>query len=408
MRPSTPAATWRYGSRSERTLKIVDVEAIALFAPVRNLTSPPFNIAYPEDTGSVLFAGYRTTLVRIRTDAGTTGFGECASRIGPQVTKAIVDELRPMLIGQNPLASDHLWHRLYATLRTGGHNAGFFIEALSGIDIALWDLRGKAFSTPVSVLLGGPHRSTVAAYGTGLTLSQPAEELMRRAQALIDRGYTIAKAKIGADPDNPELELEALRRLCTTFARRLRFIVDANGTFQFTTAIRVGRTLETLPVLWFEEPLAPDDRLHQVELARQLDIPVAGGESVYTSAHFRDLLTSGAYDIVQPNVARTGGITEGAKIATLAEVFKVPFAPQIGSSSGICIAATLQLAASSKAFLIFEHMGAGWSADVPNPFRSELTRGPVDVLANGAIPVPSRPGLGIEIDEAVIERYRVG
>jgi D-galactarolactone cycloisomerase len=389
-------------------VKITDVEAIALFAPVRDLVNPPFNVHYADDTGRVLFAGYRTTIVRVHTDAGITGFGECASRIGSQVTKAIVDELRPMLIGQNPLASDHLWHRLYATLRTGGHNAGFFIEALSGIDIALWDLRGKAFSAPISVLLGGPHRRTLAAYGTGLTLSLPADELARRAQGLIDRGYTIAKAKIGAEPDAPDAELDALRRLCAAFTGRLRFIVDANGMFRFMTAVRVGRALEALPVLWFEEPLAPDDRLHQVELARVLDVPVAGGESAYTSASFRDLLTSGAYDIVQPNVARAGGITEASKIATLAEVFEVPFAPHVGSSSGICIAATLQLAAAAKAFLIFEHMGAGWSADFPNPFRSELTRGPVDVLVNGSIPVPSRPGLGIEIDEAVLDRYRVG
>ena len=120
------------------------------------------------------------------------------------------------------------------------------------------------------------------------------------------------------------------------------------------------------------------------------------------------VIAYGAYDIVQPNVARTGGITEAAKIATLAEIFNIPFAPHVGSSSGICIAATLQLAAATKAFLLFEHMGAGWSADFPNPFRSALTGGAVDVLADGVIPVPSRPGLGIDVDEAVIDRYRVG
>jgi len=292
-------------------------------------------------------------------------------------------------------------------MRGAGHNAGFFVEALSGIDIALWDIRGKVCGLPIYSLLGGPHRMSLPSYGASLILSQEFDSLHARLQTLMKTGHTIVKAKIGANALNPEAELDALRRLAQEYEGRVRFVVDANGMYDFTMAVRVGRALEKLPVVWFEEPLAPDDRRHQAALAGALEIPVAGGETEYTLAHFRDILLAGAYDILQPNVARAGGISECWKIAALAEAFQIPIAYQVGSSAGVCAAATVHLAAATRNLLLYEHMGSGWSPEDPNPFRADLVHGPVDVFDGSGICVPDGPGLGVELDESVIERYRL-
>ena len=388
-------------------LQISDVEAIPLFAPVGPLPGPPFQVHYAHEIGKVLFSGYRTCVVRVHTDAGITGIGECGSRLSSLAAKALVEELRPVLIGKDPTASDYLWSLLYEALRSGGHSAGFYIEALSGVDIALWDIRGKVFGVPIYTLLGGPYRTALPAYGAALTLSLPLEMLEQRAHTLLEHGYGILKAKIGADPRDPRGELDTLVELCERLRGQVRFVVDANGMYEYTTAVKVGRALERLPVLWLEEPLSPDDRPHQGELARLLDIPIAGGESEFTSYRFRDILVSGVYDIIQPNVTRAGGISECWRIAALAQAFRVPVAFHVGSSSGICIAATLQLAASSRDFLIYEHVGPGWSPAYPNPFRNDLVGGPVDQFTDGFVRVPDRPGLGIDLVEDVLERYRI-
>jgi D-arabinonate dehydratase/D-galactarolactone cycloisomerase len=388
-------------------LKIEDVEAIPLFAPVENLPGPPFQVHHGDELTGVLFSGYRTCLVRIRTDTGIVGIGECGSRFSSRAAAVLVDELRPVLLGKDPMASDYLWGLLYEVLRSGGHRAGFYIEALSGIDIALWDIRGKAVGLPVYALLGGPHRRTLPVYGAALTLSMPPESLAQRTAVLLERGYEILKAKIGADARDPQRELDTLAGLCEGFRGRVRFVVDANGMYDYSVAVRVGRSLERMPVLWLEEPLSPDDRPHQAELARQLDIAVAGGESEFTAFGFRDVLVSGVYDIIQPNVSRAGGISECWRIAALAQAFRVPVAFHVGSSSGVCIAATLQLAAACRNFLIYEHMGPGWSPGAPNPFRDALVGGPVDQFEHGTVKVPDRPGLGVDLREDVVQAYRV-
>lgn len=388
-------------------MRITDVEAIALFVPVEGLEVAPFHVRHADEVGPVLFRGYGTTLVRITTDEGLQGVGECGSRLAPMACKAIVDELRPLVIGADPSAPDKIWSTLYATLESAGHSTGYFIEAISGIDTAVWDLCAKAVDLPLHRLLGGARRTSVIAYASSLPLSAPVEVLMKRAERFAADGYSMVKAKIGQNPSRPEPELETLAELVRAATGRLRFVVDANGVYDYRTALRVGRALDDIGVDWFEEPLPPSARADQIELAKRLDTPLAGGESEYTRFHFRDLAVSRAYAILQPNVARAGGVSEVRKILALCDAFGLGYAPHIGTSSAICVAASLHLAAAAEGFIALEHMGPGWSEKHPNVLRHDLLRVPVEVVVGGMAQVPIGPGLGVTLDGDVVDRWRV-
>jgi D-galactarolactone cycloisomerase len=388
-------------------MRITEVEAIPLFVPVPALPIPPFNVRHEREAGKALFAGYRATIVRLTTDEGVVGVGECGARLAPLATKAVVDELRPVLLGKDPTAFDYLWDVMFAVLHSGGHTKGFFVEAISGIDIACWDIVGKTAGRSVASLMGGPHRRSLRAYASSLPLSADRPTLEQRAAQFVDRGYTMAKAKIGKSPEAPGPELDTLRYLCERFHGRLEFVVDANCAYDVPTALTVGRVLEELGVRWFEEPLAPDNHAGLSRLAGMLRVPLAGGESEHTRFHFREILATGAYAVIQPNVARAGGLTECRKIAALAEAYHVPYAPHVGTSSAVCIAATLQLSAAISNFLAYEHMGPGWAPDHPNPLRADLVQEPLEVLDQGFVTVPDRPGLGVALNDDVLDRYRV-
>ena len=386
---------------------IADIEAIPLFVPVPELPLPPFSVRHERETGKALFSGYRTTIVRLTTDTGLIGIGECGSRLAPAATKAIVEELRPILVGKDPTAFDYVWDLMFATMQTAGHSRGFFIEAISGIDIACWDIAGKSVGRSVASLMGGPYRGKLRAYASALPLSDDPRELGRRCETFLESGYTVVKAKIGRDPLSPDEELNALRDLCLRYGGRAEFIVDANCVYDFPAALKVGRALEELPVLWFEEPLAPDDKAGLARLAKMIRVPLAGGESEQTKYNFRDLIASGTYAIIQPNVARAGGLTECRKIAALAEVHHVPYAPHVGTSSAVCIAATLQLSAAVPNFLFYERMGQGWAHEHPNPLRSDLVHEAIEVFDQGFVHVPDGPGLGITLNEDILARHRL-
>ena len=175
---------------------IADIEAIPLFVPVPELPLPPFSVRHERETGKALFSGYRTTIVRLTTDTGLIGIGECGSRLAPAATKAIVEELRPILVGKDPTAFDYVWDLMFATMQTAGHSRGFFIEAISGIDIACWDIAGKSVGRSVASLMGGPYRGKLRAYASALPLSDDPRELGRRCETFLESGYTVVKAKI--------------------------------------------------------------------------------------------------------------------------------------------------------------------------------------------------------------------
>lgn len=391
-----------------RRMKITRVEPISLYVPIEDRIDAPVAVPHAADLTSVIFSGYRTTLVRIETDCGLSGVGECMVRLAPTATRAIVEDLAPVLIGRDPLDREAIWELLFGVMMNRGHNRGMFVEAISGIDIALWDLAGKYLDLPLYTLLGGRHHERLAAYASSLRF-RALDEVVAQALAFKAQGFRAMKIKIGRNLDNPDRDIEFVRTIREAVGDDIRLMVDANCAYSedVATALRVGRALQDLDIFWFEEPIAPNDVEGYVHLADALDIRIASGEADFMSFGARDFLRRRAIDIIQPNISRAGGITEGRRIAAMSRAFHIPYAPHTGSCSAVCLAATLQFAVALPNFLTFEFMQSDWSKSQPNPLRHDLLMEPVERLVDGHMEVPERPGIGVELNMDVVDRYRV-
>ena len=298
-----------------------------------------------------------------------------------------------------------LWERMYARTRDYGQK-GFALHAISAVDIALWDLKGKSLGVSVSRLLGGRFRERVQAYATGLYF-RPKEvfdaELVEEARGYVRAGFRAVKLKIGY---TPEVDLRHARAIREAIGPDVALMVDANHAYDVATAIRLGREFERLDVRWFEEPVIPEDIEGYAAVRRALDVPIAGGEAEFTRFGFRRLFAGQAVDIVQPDLTATGGFTECQRIAALASAWGVRYLPHVWGSA-VGLSASLQLAASlppATASLfplepIFEF------DQTANLFRDELAKDPLRPI-DGWVEIPDRPGLGIEIDEGMLDRYR--
>lgn len=345
-------------------------------------------------------------LVEIETADGVVGWGEC---YGPaQVAKAYIEsQYAARIIGRDPFDVEVIWEDLYNRIKDYG-NKGMSISALSGIDIALWDIIGKKCGQPIHKLIGGSYRTHVTAYATGLyfiDMDRLLEEAVEEAAEYVRDGFTAIKMKIGLGSIKADIERVAAVR--KAIGNGVRLMVDANHCFSVPAAIRMGRELERLDVEWFEEPISPEDLDGYVEVTRALDIAVAGGENEFTRWGFRDIVARKAMDIVQPDVCAAGGISECRKIAALANAHGVECVPHAWGSV-IGIAATLHFLAAlpdqppsfrpTPPLFEFEQC--------ENPFRDELSSIPI-VQREGVVEVPNGAGLGIEVDRRVIDKYRV-
>lgn len=386
-------------------MRITRVEPIPLLAKLPEGMKAPISIPHADRLAGTVFKGYRACIVVVHTDEGVTGLGECMVRLAPEATAAIVRELGEAIIGLDPFDTTFAWELMFSVMMNRGHLKGFFMEALSGIDIALWDLKGKAVNRPVYQLLGGAQRSRIPVYASSLRM-RGIETTIAEAKGFVSRGYRAIKLKVGADRHRHEKDLEVARAVRDAVGPDVQLSADANCGFERPAAMALGRGLEGLGYVWFEEPLAPDDWDGYAAMANALDIPIAGGETEFSRFGFRELFMRGALDIVQPNVGRAGGFTECLRIAALAEAFHIPYAPHTGSCTAICMAAELHLAAALPGFLIYEHMQADWSRDAPNPLRHDLVVSEVEAFRDGYLDLPTGPGLGIELNTAVAERYR--
>jgi D-galactarolactone cycloisomerase len=346
-------------------------------------------------------------IVEIETADGTVGWGEC---YGPAaVAKAYIEsQFAPRIVGRDAFDVEVIWEDLYNRIKDYG-GKGMAASALSGIDIALWDIIGKATGKPVHKLIGGAHRTEVTAYATGLyfiDMNRLVEEAVEEAQGYVEEGFSAVKMKIGLG--DPKLDIRRVAAVRKAIGDDVRLMVDANHCLTVPQAIRLGRELEQLNVEWFEEPISPEDIDGYVEVTRALDIAVAGGENEMTRWGFRDLVVRKAMDIVQPDVCAAGGISECRKIATLALAHGVECVPHAWGSV-IGVAATLHFLASlpdqppsfrpTPPMFEFEQC--------ENPFRDLLAKEPI-VQRRGKVQVPTGAGLGIEIDRKILDRYRVG
>ena len=346
-----------------------------------------------------------TCLVEIETQDGIVGWGEC---YGPSaVAKAFIDtQLTAQVIGRDAFDVEVIWEHLYNRIKDYGQT-GMAIAAISGIDIALWDIIGKACGKPVHKLIGGAFRSEVQAYATGLyftNMDRLVEEAVEEAEGYARQGFRAIKMKIGLGAiERDYARVSAVRK---AIGNDIRLMVDANHCYSVPNAIRLGRKLEALDIEWFEEPISPEDIDGYIEVTRALDMAVAGGENDFTRWGFRDKITRKAMDIVQPDVCAAGGITECKKIATMASAHGVECVPHAWGSA-VGLAATLQFLAAlpDQPPCLFPRAPLFEFEQEENPFRDHLALEPIR-QHGGMVKIPDGPGLGIEIDRTVIERYR--
>jgi D-galactarolactone cycloisomerase len=353
-----------------------------------------------------LYTTRSSCIVEIATDEGITGWGEC---YGPAaVNKALIEtQYRPRVIGRDPFDVEVVWEDLYNRIKDYGAT-GFAITALSGIDIALWDIIGRATGKPIHKLIGGAHRTEVQAYATGLyfiDMDRLVEEAVEEAVEYAGQGFRAIKMKIGLG--DPKLDLRRVEAVRKAIGPDVQLAVDANHCFTVPQAIRLGRMMEPLDLMWFEEPISPEDHDGYVEVTRALDMAVAGGENDFTRWGFRDIIARKAMDIVQPDVCAAGGISECRKIAALASAHGVECVPHAWGSA-IGLAATLQwLAALPDTPPAFRPIPPMLEFEqTPNPLRDHLAKEPIR-QERGIVKIPDGPGLGIEVDREVLARWKV-
>lgn len=367
-------------------------------------------------------------LVLVHTDGGITGLGEAAAYGGYlESTEALVlGELRQTLIGQDPFRIERLWSQMAARSHQRGKR-GMLLMAISGVDIALWDIIGQATRTPLYRLLGA-YRDTIDAYASAgfYAADKDVTALADEVGGYAERGFRTVKIKVGRNPDvmlNPLHDMTAATYATATLAEdidrvrvaretldrararardgaMLRLAIDANNAWTAPVALSFMRQVESLNIAWLEEPVPTEDIEGSAEVARVLDTPVAGYETETGLAGFRDLILRQAVDIVQPDVIWTGGITECRKIAALAQAHGRPVIPHVFSSA-VALVANMHFIASlpNGGLLEFDQN--------PNPLRSDLLAEPIEPDANGSVKLPTRPGLGVTLNQETVDRYRV-
>lgn len=352
------------------------------------------------------------TLVEVTTDDGLTGWGEAfAQGLEPPEIAATAIEvaLAPLVIGEDPRAAEVLWHRMYHATRDYGRK-GSVIAAISAIDIALWDIAGKAFGVPVHVLLGGAFRADVEAYATGfyrISGKGEAPRLAEEALAHHAAGFRHMKVKLGYGVEDDIVVMRAIGAAIQ--GKGVRLMIDTNHAYGVADAIRLGRALEDFDLRWYEEPVVPEDIAGYREVRSRLSMPIAGGENEHTLYGFRELLGARAVDIAQPDIGSAGGFTACRHIATLAQSHGIQVNPHVWGSA-VAQAASLQLIA---ALPVANH---SIHAEPPileydrssHPFRRDLIASPIEQGADGRVAIPTKPGLGIEIRRDTLERYKAG
>ena len=344
-------------------------------------------------------------LVEIVGDDGRSGWGEAYGPAAP--SRTIIDELyATRLIGRDPMDTTVIWEDLYAAMRDYGRT-GFPVAAQSAVDIALWDLKGIALGQPVAKLLGGVFRTHLTAYATGLyrhDVSDHAAALAAEARGYVNDGFRAMKLKVGFGVEEDARNARAVREAIT---RECRLAVDANHAYDAMTAIRLGRLIEPLDIAWFEEPVPPEDLEGYLQVKHALGMPISGGEAEYSRFGFRELVARRCVDILQPDICACGGFTEALRIAALANTWGVTVYPHVWGSA-VGLHASMQWAASLPPNPFALIPGELWFEldRTANPFREGLAAEPI-ARAGAIIEVPQRPGLGLEVDRAVLERHAV-
>jgi D-galactarolactone cycloisomerase len=364
-------------------MRIADVEVINLL------------FSYPPGKGFRYAGGVVTnrvtSIIRVITDDGMVGLGAAYSY--PDLLRLIIErQFKPMLLGCDPLEIDALWDKMYQMTRWYGRK-GAAISALGGIDIALWDLRGKVLGKPVYKLLGG-NRHSVPAYASGLFWHDDVSDLGKEASRHLDRGFRRVKMRTGR---SEELDMEMIAAVRSAIGSDGDIMVDGSHRYTLEVAERMGRFLAEKKVFWFEEPFPPEDLDSFVSLRQRLKVPLAAGENEFGVQGFRELLRAKAVDIAQPDASRTGGISECVRIARMAADFGVRVAPHTWSDA-VALMANAHFIAATPNSVTVEVDQTG------NPFIEDLLAEPLEIK-DGLLSLSDRPGLGIDLNVNTMKKY---
>lgn len=372
-------------------MKITDVEALILKQPSIELIGD---------------GSQDTVLILVKTDEGITGVGEVDS--SPYVVKQIVESpashmaclgLRDILIGEDPLQIDRLWRKMYERSVYYGRRSAA-IHAMSGIDIALWDIAGKAYGVPVSHLLGGCYRERVPAYCSVL-MPDSESGVQRLIELHMPKGYLGMKLGWGALGRDFETDLRLAACARRELGSKPYLMLDIGMLWtDVKGAVRVCKKLEELEVFWVEEPFSPDLLSGYSTLRQATDIRIAGGEEVGTVYEYKELLDRGCVDVVQPDLSRCGGFTVARRLTDMCDLTGTLIVPHT-FKTGVLMAATLQYIASLPQAKFLEF------CEQDTQLRRELTEPLFVIGPDGLVDIPQRPGLGIELNWRAVERYRV-
>ena len=367
---------------------------------ITKVTAFPLELSFavPQKTSQMAYTKVSICIVRIDTDQGITGAGECLARFGAAAyARLITDLLAPKLIGKDPHNVKKLWDDMRSSLN--GRSGGILFEAIAGIDIALWDIKGKALGVPLSVLLGGKLRHKIPVYASSIMVG---EDVEAAAERIIKLGFRMIKIKTGKEVLKEISRVEQLRKF---IGPDYEIMVDANYIYDEYEALQFARGTADCRVCWFEEPIDPEDRAGYKRLSRRSPLALAAGESEFTAHDCSDIVSSGAVQFIQPDITRSGGITETWRIAVMADIFNVKYAPHVGFSGAVCVAASLQLAAAAPNLYSCECMVT------PNEFRERLAVEPAGLftqVSDGHVQIPERPGIGIELNWDEVKRLSTG
>ena len=387
-------------------MKIKSVKAIWLRVPI------PESQQHVSDLGRT--TSFDSTLVRVETECGLVGHGESKEGVGSvanchAVAAAVNKNFGPALIGEDPRDIARLWERMYNGSRD--HYAldrgrvfpilgrrGLGVAAIGGIDIALWDILGQSLGVPVWRLLGGRKAQRMPAYASGgwADAGGIGEQLL----GYVERGgFKAVKMRVGVMDGDVLNSVNRVKAARAALGDDIGLMCDAHGTFSVPEAKRFCRMVEDCNLAWFEEPVTSDDRRGYTEVRAATAIPIAAGESEFTRHDFRDLIDARAVDVLQPDLAICGGITEAMRIAALASAHNLGLAPHLWAGAP-AFAAGMHVAAASPAGFILEYsLGA-------NPLLHDLVEESFPVK-DGMLEIPDRPGLGLTINEDFVKRHAV-
>ena len=347
---------------------------------------------------------YRTNwvFVKVFTDEGITGVGEATLEYREPTVVQAIKELERYLVGKDPHNIEEFWHRVYRDAYWRG--GVVLMSALAGVEMALWDIKGKSLGVPVYQLLGGKVRDSIKCYANAwFAGAKKPEEFAAMAKIAVKNGFSglkwdpFGKEYMHIAPKELNEALDCIAAVKDAVGDQVHLIIEGHGRFNVPTAVRIGNALKEFNILWFEEPVPPDDKKGLAWVRSKIDTPVSGGERLYSRWEYADYLRMECADYWQPDVSHAGGISEVRKIAAMAEAHHIAVCPH-NPSGPVANAATLQLAACMPNFYLLETM----ATDIP--YRKDITTEEVR-FENSEMFIPTKAGLGLDINEEAIAKY---